>query len=409
MTQARVFSDTPRIDRDELHFEPYAHVLAELALNPDNRPPFTVLIRGDWGRGKTTLMRLVEARLAEESVEPGARNVETLWFDAWKYSSEDSILAGLLGRLIKATSQHDSLTTQFAEFVNRNKGRVAGAIMKVAAPFLEIYPNAAYGNIGNKRAYFDEFRALFAELWLAWQEPVTAFQLGRDVDAQLRENERDHVLAVFLDDLDRCGDATVQRIIETLYLLSDIPGVCFYLGVDFDRLTRIVRTQFAAGRPLPESATAADRVRHDQDLDQLVRDYLEKIYQVSIALPPPGPDDVGRLIRAEVEGTVFEDLLAQDRWLDEFRRRLDEGANRARPRFVKQVLNEMSVLFGLLKADGGGGDDDLAELALAWTLTKLALEGNELVRDLSTVGGLAQLLAEFDPTRGGDSTVEEAV
>ena len=93
----RIFSDEPICGEDRpvsFEFEGFARTLADLALNPENETPFTVVVKGEWGRGKTTLLRRTQAILdregkREEAKVTGARPVRTLWFNAWKCAQED--------------------------------------------------------------------------------------------------------------------------------------------------------------------------------------------------------------------------------------------------------------------------------------------------------------------------------
>jgi predicted KAP-like P-loop ATPase len=54
-----ILSDQPA-DEDQLGFAPYARTLAEIVAVPGTRTPLTIGIFGDWGRGKTSLMRTVQ-------------------------------------------------------------------------------------------------------------------------------------------------------------------------------------------------------------------------------------------------------------------------------------------------------------------------------------------------------------
>jgi WD40 repeat protein len=58
---------------DALGHEIYAEALAQLIRNPDTEPPLAISIKGEWGSGKTSLMRMVRERLdpAPEAAEPG--------------------------------------------------------------------------------------------------------------------------------------------------------------------------------------------------------------------------------------------------------------------------------------------------------------------------------------------------
>ncbi|HBT97350.1 MAG TPA: hypothetical protein DEB25_06845 [Desulfobulbaceae bacterium] len=67
---------------DGLDFTKYAQVLANAALGVS---PLTIGVFGEWGTGKTSLMRLVEKEL-EEQQEPGPVSV---WFNAWRQDQRE--------------------------------------------------------------------------------------------------------------------------------------------------------------------------------------------------------------------------------------------------------------------------------------------------------------------------------
>ena len=99
----RIFTDRPVATAEGLAFEfgGLAMTLAELAWNGANATPFTAVVRGGWGRGKTTLLRQTQRLLDEQAdADDGRRQVRTVWFNAWKYPSDDTVLGGLLGALL---------------------------------------------------------------------------------------------------------------------------------------------------------------------------------------------------------------------------------------------------------------------------------------------------------------------
>jgi predicted KAP-like P-loop ATPase len=58
-----------------LDFEGYSKTISNMVLG--SHPKFSVGIYGEWGTGKTTLMRLIQDKL------PGDQ-VLTVWFNAWR-------------------------------------------------------------------------------------------------------------------------------------------------------------------------------------------------------------------------------------------------------------------------------------------------------------------------------------
>jgi hypothetical protein len=85
-------------------------------------------------------------------------------------------------------------------------------------------------------------------------------------------------VAVFLDDLDRCNP---KRVVEAINLFFDLPGVCFFLGLHWERLAEV----------LP------DAVRSHAD------EFLEKIVQVSFELPEVGERDATGYVEELVRDT----------------------------------------------------------------------------------------------------------
>jgi Cdc6-like AAA superfamily ATPase len=131
----RIFSDQPVTGAAGLafEFEGLARTLAELAWNPNNATPFTAAIRGGWGRGKTTLLRQAARLLEEQSSATDRRQVRTIWFNAWKYPDDDTVLAGLLGALLDDFRRGD-LMDQLGFQVDNHKQRVVRTVLHAAAP-----------------------------------------------------------------------------------------------------------------------------------------------------------------------------------------------------------------------------------------------------------------------------------
>lgn len=355
------------LDRDaKLHFdfEGLAKTLAELAWNPANDTPFTVVVRGGWGRGKTTLMRRTQSLLDGKETPNGARKVTTLWFNAWKYSNEDSVLSGLLGTLL-GEFQRGDLTDQLKGFLVHNKGTLIQRLLRVAAPWIRddkklgaLFDSnpvdaAEYGLIEEKRAFHDTFRGLFSRLshlllfssdLVRDKRHIPESKLWPSMD------QKKGSLAIFLDDLDRCPDKRILETLEAINLFLDLPGVCFYLGLDWERLAHILHKHFG------------DRTD----------EFLEKIVQISLELPEINQQDAGDYI-AELVGShpmLQETLSAEDA-------PIVAGLLASRhPRHVKRFLNDLSMRLAVLNNTNHLGPESPqlpTASVLAWHLLHEAL------------------------------------
>jgi len=79
---------------DVLGFDPYINSLSELITESEGITPFTIGIFGSWGMGKTSLMLMLKNKLESR------HNVETVWFNAWKFDDEKQIWTALIQTIL---------------------------------------------------------------------------------------------------------------------------------------------------------------------------------------------------------------------------------------------------------------------------------------------------------------------
>ena len=68
-----ILNDLPT-DKDELDFEPYVEALADILLDPNTHTPLVLGVFGSWGSGKTSLMKMLSAKVTSGASLP-ARSV----------------------------------------------------------------------------------------------------------------------------------------------------------------------------------------------------------------------------------------------------------------------------------------------------------------------------------------------
>jgi len=98
---AYIISDDPEVQEPKFGFEGYAKTIADLIAYKRNRTPLVIGIYGPWGSGKTTLMKAVRENLKSNDSGDGFRVCKPVWFQAWKYADEDTMLVALLEEIFK--------------------------------------------------------------------------------------------------------------------------------------------------------------------------------------------------------------------------------------------------------------------------------------------------------------------
>lgn len=355
-----------RLDRDRI-----ARAFAGMLDDPAVLTPLTVGIFGGWGTGKTSLMRLLAARL-QTSASACKNSAVTLWFDAWTYAREEqslwrALLLRITGELRERadyltldekaakelqeklgqleTSLYRSLTLKTNEHLRINWGAAVPFAVDTALRYAtggatdlrkalkllkgdEAEEVAKFIERKSQEVYIDEVRSL-EQFRSTFEQALRLVGIG-GVGGSRR-------LYIFVDDLDRCLPEDAVSAIEAIKLFLDIDGCVFILGMDATVVQSGIRARYA---------------RHFEGSEPPFQaaDYLDKIIQLPFHLPPLGREQVALLLK----GFCDDDTTG----LLEDCRELIEIAVPDNPRTLKRALNVLRLAAELTGcvADTTGGD-----------------------------------------------------
>jgi hypothetical protein len=109
--------------RDQLGFGPYVNAVAAFVTNPETQAPLTLAVEGEWGSGKSSFMRQVEACIRGETggttpakpgwlrrllaaVNPGHDpGPLTVWFNPWRHDREEALWAAFALEFLRNISR----------------------------------------------------------------------------------------------------------------------------------------------------------------------------------------------------------------------------------------------------------------------------------------------------------------
>lgn len=107
--RSHTINDQPNAS-DHIGFEPYVNALAQFLMNENTRPPLTVSLEGEWGSGKSSFMKQLEAAIKKRfptdsehrpSNKPSKKQPLILHFNAWRHDKEDALWASFALEFIK--------------------------------------------------------------------------------------------------------------------------------------------------------------------------------------------------------------------------------------------------------------------------------------------------------------------
>ncbi|HEV8560111.1 MAG TPA: P-loop NTPase fold protein [Actinophytocola sp.] len=201
---------------DGLGFETYAQVLATAAA--DTKGPFTIGVFGEWGTGKTSLLRLIKRQLDQNP------QVVTVWFNAWRHDKEEHPIVPLVGTIVHELEEHKAVPAQTRRTLVGALRAIAygfSAKAKVKVPgFAEVEASFVAKEMIDRDERLRSDPLLDRSLYYGAFNRLDAVQL----EDELR-------VVVLIDDLDRCFPDQAIQLLESIKLVLAQPGFIFILGV----------------------------------------------------------------------------------------------------------------------------------------------------------------------------------
>ncbi|MBK8786975.1 MAG: NTPase [Chitinophagaceae bacterium] len=307
---------------DLLGFKVHADLLIDV-IKDENVLPVTIGIFGDWGSGKSSVLKIINDELAGEDGDL-KDNTLVLYFNGWVFEGYDDAKAALLESIIEKFEKHKTIGHKVKDstvklFKSVKWMRMLGLgfkkiVLPTAAAYftggLSLIPflSQEFGKIDKKdladKLSGDKAEAFLKEIIEKKEEEKTSLvrEFREDFAEMIAKSNIDK-LVVIIDDLDRC---TYERIIENLEaikLFLNVEKTAFFIGAD----PRIVRHAIEY-RYKRES-------KPDEDANErIIDDYLEKLIQIPYFLPKLSEPEVETYLtmlicKKELPATEFEKVL----------------------------------------------------------------------------------------------------
>jgi hypothetical protein len=261
-------------------FIDYSHLLKAVTtiIDTDNLLPCSIGIYGDWGSGKSSLMRMVEKEYEEDS------DILVIKFNGWLFEGYEDAKSVLMGRIVDEIISQRKFSEKAIKYAAKLLKRVdwikvAGSSLKYGTSFLTLGPVGIAGmSLADTMSNMQDVD--YENYIKEKQDDKT-----EDSDESLRSNiqefhknfealieeTRIKKIIVFIDDLDRCSPDTIIGTLEAIKLFLFTKNTAFVIGAD-ERLIK-----YAVKRRFPEVP--------GENLE-VGRDYLEKLIQYPIRIPP---------------------------------------------------------------------------------------------------------------------------
>ncbi|MFZ4451035.1 KAP family P-loop NTPase fold protein [Salibacterium aidingense] len=311
----------------ELDFLDFDYLIAMLKdiIEDKNLLPSTVGVYGDWGSGKSSLIKMSMRTFEEEE------NTECLVFNGWLFEGYEDAKTALLGSILDTIQENRKLSEKAQKYIyglykSVDKLKLLKTGMKYGADFIT---TGGIGTISdltlrnivsrfnesedfiNKEKVVDSIKDELNNKEI--REDIKQFQSNF---SELLKETNINKLVIFIDELDRCNPDTILETLEAIRLFLFTGSSVFIIGADERHISYAVKRKF-------------EEIEGQQI--NIGKEYLEKIIQYPIRIP--------RLNASEVEFYITCLLFEKDLTYEEFTEIVDFLNTEKREDFLNFKLN----------------------------------------------------------------------
>ncbi|MFK5878643.1 MAG: P-loop NTPase fold protein [Flavobacteriaceae bacterium] len=268
-------------------------------------------IYGEWGSGKSTLMKYLENNLT------GSFN--TFFFESWEFESDKNLSLSLLEYLVKNSKTENQ---EVFDDLLKSGGQLLEGFARsitIKLPGMNISGDKFVSSVEEKdEISFLEQKKNFKNDFENWEKKITEGDKMPDYNL------------VFIDDLDRCEPENVLNLLSAIKLFFTYGSkTIFVCGVDKKAISEAVKTKYG------------EVVKSNE--------YLEKVFDVSFSMPTSL--DVSKLVKYYFDEKIVDsngnDLNLGDSIVSFF-----EKLHFRNPRRIKKILNKYLIIKSLKDSEG---------------------------------------------------------
>lgn len=248
-------------DKDLLGFSVHANLIKDVVTNVKNLP-ITIGLHGDWGSGKSSVLKILEKELEED------KDSIVIYFDGWAFESFDdaklALIQGIVEELEKSEKFIEKVKDKVEDIKNAfsklkksiNWMRILKATAKSAIPVLSasmtsVIPMLLSAFQEHKDDLTDILTGDKAENFLKdiigtdkeEKKYATVREFRNDFSDLIKKSRYEKVI-ILIDDLDRCLPRHIIENLEAIKLFLNVPGTAFVIAADEYIVSNAIKSEY---------------------------------------------------------------------------------------------------------------------------------------------------------------------
>jgi len=262
-------------DKDLLETNQYADAISEFIRS--SNPPLTISIQGEWGCGKTSLMKMIESNVCDKNKDI---NYEGIWINTWEFFiKNDSVNAYeqiILQILREVTRRNKNDSQSFKEDIVDLKENLSKYLKNIANISMDI----AGVSDETKQGAID----IFSDINI-----TSISRLRKSIEKTIskmitqKNDISNNGFVFFIDDLDRIDPEKAIELLEIFKNLFDIDYCVFILAIDYDVIIRGLHKKYG---------------EYNKNNERAFRAYFDKLIQLPFSMPTKNYDSSNLLMES---------------------------------------------------------------------------------------------------------------
>ena len=303
---------------DYLNFGYMVDLVVDIATNRELSPS-TIGLYGDWGSGKSSLMKLAQKKIEEKSPknEKKKDTVKTLCieFNGWLFEGYEDTKTSLCGAILDALADEKRFSKKVTDYAKEliekiDFNKILGKGIKYGLDFFLTGGIGALTDLSLSsllsaiKANASEVQAKDIEETLSKfkknDKTRTEIKNFRNEFKELLKKSKVENVVVFIDELDRCLPDTVLEVFEAMRLFLFVEGMSFVIGADERLIQYSIKSKY---KEVPGN-----------NLD-IGKEYLEKVIQYPLCIPQLTQAEVNQylaclLLKQTLASEKFKEILS---------------------------------------------------------------------------------------------------